>query len=115
MSIEDIKPDTSLYTDPADRLIALGLAMKAGGGMQRRAANSTSWEDVGSATNILCLRLALLANGVEYRVAPPKPREVWAVFYECGTTYAYRQGGEDVAKRLANEIGGTYAKFVEVL
>lgn len=114
MSIEDIKPDTSLYTDPADRLIALGLAMKSANGMQRRAPNSTGWENVGTAKDLLCFRLELLAGGYDYRVAPPKPRERWAVYAENGSYWA-SYDNEFEAATVSRSVCGTYAKFIEVL
>lgn len=50
----------------------------------------------------------------DYRVAPPKPREVFVAFTALGhpvTVSKIASAAEDNAAR----IGGTYAKFVEVL
>lgn len=51
---------------------------------------------------------------IDYRVAPPKPREVFVAFTALGhpaTVSKTASAAEDNAAR----IGGTYAKFVEVL
>ena len=44
----------------------------------------------------------------------PEPRVRWMVYNPNGISYGSSRV-EEVAKREAKEIGGTYAKFVEVL
>lgn len=52
----------------------------------------------------------------DYRVAPPKPREVFLIYSTFGAIYSVRTDIDcDEADSLARNIGGTYAKFVEVL
>lgn len=114
MSIEDIKPDTSLYTDPADRLIALGLAMKSDNGIQRRSPNSTSWESVGTGKELICFRLDLLAGGYDYRAAPPKPEAVYKLRDVKGTCRGLYED-EQSATEIAKIYGLSVHKFVEVM
>lgn len=81
-------PDTSKYTDPADRLIALGLAMKSGREMQATANGGVVWADYPHERSISRMAIGM-GNGNDYR-AKPEPRVVWLVLdkngYHCATS-----------------------------
>ncbi len=79
--MQDIKPDTSLYTSPADRLIALGLVLKAeecGKQVECRLFGKGEWAVNTQAGRELSGMASNLFYAVNYR-ARPKPRELWAL------------------------------------
>lgn len=96
MSIEDTKTK-----------IAVMQAYVDGKGIQRRNAGSNDeWDDAD--------RPVWNWPDVEYRVAPPKPREAWGTFHKSGEP-GHLFEDEKEARTWAANTGGTYAKFVEVL
>lgn len=72
----DYKPDTSLYTDPADRLIALGLAVKSGKPLQYKSVYVGKW-DVPTRNDPQNL-VSNVLEGSDYRIAP-EPFGSWFV------------------------------------
>lgn len=97
-------PDTSKYTDPADRLIALGLAMKSGAKIQCSANRGSSWAkaaDHGTHETNVLVRSRGIRDGLDYR-AKPEPRVVWVNFDRDGTAFYYND--ESAAKNVAHSI-----------
>lgn len=116
MSIEDIKPDTSLYIDIPNKLRAFalihenvtsGVEVLRDGSWEDCITSHDEWLVEGVVSHIIC--------GVrDYRIAPPKPRERWHIFGRTGAHHG-STSDEVSAQTVASQIGGTYAKFVEVL
>lgn len=107
MSIEDIKPDTSLYTDLPSRFRALALVVEGwakGKPVQIKCAPNAEWEPT-SAPQWM--------RDPEYRLAPA-PRTVFIVFTPDGERWQNFET-EQAAELASSFTGGTYAKFVEVL
>lgn len=73
-------PDTSQYTDPADRLIALALLVKSGRPLQYMHQSQTTFhDDTEGVTSVTRALVSCLMAGSDYR-AKPEPRVVWVNF-----------------------------------
>lgn len=113
-------PDTSKYTDPADRLIALALLVKSGRPLQYKHKGQTTFRDDNE--GVTCVTSSLtscLMSGSDYR-AKPEPRVVWIVVDKDGESCVAceSQGlAIDAAKRWdANDSGDgphSVVRFVE--
>jgi hypothetical protein len=114
MSIQDIKPDTSLYTDAVDKLRAMAAVLEA-----KRAGDVIEWK-TGSGVGVGWVQAGPTEPDysssvlLEWRIAPPKPREVFVAFTGVGVVATVHKSAVAAADN-ADRIGGTYAKFVEVL
>jgi hypothetical protein len=105
----DIKPDTSLYTDTVDKLRAIAAvieAKRAGNAIEwKKRDGSSEWQEAGPSEPSY-VDVVLL----EYRIQP-KPREVWILQHE-------RDGlCMDAAYMYAPPPAGGYKaiRFVEVM
>lgn len=93
-------PDTSKYTDPADRLIALGLAVKSDKELQFKTDEDTSWRVVDrEATGLLAKCRSVLSNLAEYR-SKHEPNVMWAVL-ENGGNFRTGEKTKESADALA--------------
>lgn len=102
-------PDTSKYTDPADRLIALGLALKSVSGIQ--AGDKWGWCEPDRHLTLLERCDFLLNAGGNYR-AKPEPRVVWANFYKYG--FASHHESAEIARSVADGDAIAIAVRVEL-
>ena len=120
MTAPTIKPDTSLYTELADRIAAYAEAARTR--YDRRFENRLQ----GSDTWTLCItadwcNLRDLLHGDDYRLAP-EPRVRWVLTDQRGTEYGFyysESRAKDSAANLDKAYPGlaphTIARFVEVV
>jgi len=95
----DIKPDTSLYTTPADRLAAFAMALREETNERPLQGKSLGkWYEVKAKFRTLSGMAANCVDGVDYRLKP-EPRVVWVNLYKRGEAYHY--GDEDSARLAA--------------
>ena len=106
--MNEIKPDTSLYTDLPNKLRALALILESAADREYSRPDETSWQ---TSLNRPSECLSDLVSGAfDYRIKP-KPRELWAVYDETG---ARRSTYDELdSTDLMRPPGWTVARFVE--
>jgi hypothetical protein len=114
--MSNVKPDTSLYTLPADRLEAFAAALRQevlGGVLQAKSRFDNDWDDLSkSGRNYAGMSSNLITGGVEYRLKP-KPRELWVAYDVRGHRIMSFDSRRDAENAGANWVGCTLERFVE--
>ncbi len=76
--MDEIKPDTSLYTELPNKLRAFAAIMESGCSIEVKFDRDGGWVSATSANTETRLTSLVIRNN-DYRIKP-KPRELWAVY-----------------------------------
>lgn len=77
--MQDIKPDTSLYTDLPNKLRAMALILEVPN-KERQFLYTSGWGETSAQDKTA---VGCLSEGSDYRIKP-NPRELWVMFDEGG-------------------------------